>query len=141
MPSVRTARVWEEPALRLRKTPLRSCTIAGMEGWLGYTGAMNIVVSDRTTELQALCRRYHVASLAVFGSALTSAFVPALSDLDFVVRFTPMDPIAHADAYLGLLTSLERLFDRPIDLVEDDAVRNRYLRREIDGTRQVVYGA
>jgi predicted nucleotidyltransferase len=102
---------------------------------------MNTVVSDRTAELCDLCRRYHVASLAVFRSALTSAFVPASSDLDFVVRFTPMDPVDRADAYLGLLTSLERLFDRPIDLVEDDAVRNPYLRREIDGTRRVVYGA
>lgn len=34
-----------------------------------------------------LCRRYGVARLSLFGSALTAEFDPATSDVDFLVEF------------------------------------------------------
>ena len=40
-------------------------------------------------ELRELCRRYHVRRLDLFGSAARGDFVPARSDLDFLVDSTP----------------------------------------------------
>lgn len=47
---------------------------------------------------------------------------------------------AYADRYLTLAEELERLFDVPVDLVTEESIRNPYLQREIEETRQLVYG-
>jgi predicted nucleotidyltransferase len=46
-----------------------------------------------------------------------------------------------ADAYLGLLTEAEALLGRRVDLVDVNAVRNPYLRRGIEASRQLLYAA
>ena len=49
-----------------------------------------------------------------------------------MVEFWSMSPSEHAEACFGLLEELENLFARRADLVEIGAVRNPYLRREIE---------
>lgn len=97
---------------------------------------MTDVIGARRTDLEDLCQRYGVARLALFGSALRYDFDPDTSDLDFTVEFQPMTPQEHAEAYFGLIEDLERLFGQRVDLVEIRAVRNPYLRREIDTDEQ-----
>jgi predicted nucleotidyltransferase len=46
-----------------------------------------------------------------------------------------------ADAYLGFLAAAEALLQRQVDLVEVGAVRNPYLRRGIEESRELVYAA
>jgi predicted nucleotidyltransferase len=69
-------------------------------------------------ELQALCRRFHVRRLDLFGSAARGDFDPKRSDVDFLVEFDRSAPLHPFDSYLGLKEALEELFGRPIDLVE-----------------------
>jgi uncharacterized protein len=69
--------------------------------------AMIGVIEERKADLQDLCRRHGVASLALFGSALRNDFDPDTSDLDFAVEFSSMSPSEHAGAYFGLLEDLE----------------------------------
>lgn len=102
---------------------------------------MNATVERRLGEIGELCRRYAVRRLALFGSATRPDFDPARSDLDFLVEFEPLPPLAHADAYFGLLAGLESLFERPVDLVESLALRNPYRRREIEATQVVLHAA
>ena len=63
------------------------------------------------------------------------------SDLDFVVEFQPAAFEAYADAYFGLLESLERLFGGPVDLVVGSAIRNPYFRQAVEETRTPIYEA
>ena len=63
------------------------------------------------------------------------------SDVDLLIEFDDMPHADRADAYLGFLTAVEALFQRPVDLVEAGAVRNPYLRRELDESRELVFGA
>ena len=49
------------------------------------------VVAEHADELEALCRRYSVLRLDLFGSAATGAYRQGESDLDFVVEFLPDD--------------------------------------------------
>ena len=99
------------------------------------------MIEDRRSELIDLCGRYGVRRLALFGSALRDDFDPGRSDLDFLVEFSPMSPQEHAEAYFGLLEDLESLFGRRVDLLELGAVRNPYLRREIEEQQETLYAA
>ncbi len=102
---------------------------------------MNPLISAHREALEALCRRYRVRRLALFGSAATAGFDPGRSDLDFTVEFQPLPPTQHADAYFGLLLALEDLFRRHIDLVEEGAVENPFFRETVEQTRALLYAA
>ncbi len=91
--------------------------------------------------LEAVCSRFGVARLEAFGSALREDFKNGLSDLDLLVDFKPMEPYARVDAYFGLLNELRAMFQQEIDLVMVDAVRNPYISREIERTKQLLYAA
>jgi predicted nucleotidyltransferase len=79
--------------------------------------------------------------LEVFGSATTDNFDALHSDVDFLVEFGALEAGQHADAYFGLLSDLESLLGRPIDLVMTSAVRNQYFLEAIKPTRTLVYAA
>ncbi len=102
---------------------------------------MNLVFAQHRTELEALCRRYSVRRLDLFGSAAIGQDLPGESDLDFLVEFEPLAPSAFADAYFGLLESLEGLFARPADLVVASAIRNPYFRQAVERARTPLYAA
>jgi len=89
-------------------------------------------------QLSRLCRKYHVRSLDVFGSVLTSRFAPR-SDIDFLVEFEDLPPADYAQAWDGLRESLERLFARPIDLLTPRSLENPYLRRNVEATKRRLY--
>jgi predicted nucleotidyltransferase len=103
---------------------------------------MTNIVQAKLAELSRLCSTYRARRLDVFGSATRDEDVdPTASDLDFLVEFEPMPPDEHADCYFGLLFALEDLFGCPVDLVEMTAVRNPYVRAEIERTRESLYAA
>jgi predicted nucleotidyltransferase len=99
------------------------------------------MIEASRSELIDLCDRYGVRRLALFGSALRDDFDPGRSDLDLLVEFSPTSPQEHAEAYFGLLEDLESLFGRRVDLLELGAVRNPYLRREIEEQQETLYAA
>ena len=102
---------------------------------------MNSVIEERNAELKQLCLRHHVTRLDLFGSAATGRYHAEESDLDFVVEFQPLPAGTYADAYFGLLESLELLFGQSVDLVVDSAVSNPYFRQSVEETRTPVYEA
>lgn len=91
--------------------------------------------------IHALCRQFYVNRLSVFGSAATGGFQPGVSDYDFAVTFQKVPSTRLADQYFGLKESLEALLARPVDLVIDTAVKNRYFRAELDATAVELYAA
>lgn len=98
-------------------------------------------IDPHRAELVSLCRHYHVVRLELFGSAATGRSRAGGGDLDFLVEFESRPPCGYADAYFGLLESLERLFGHPVDLVVDSAITNPYFRQSVDETRALVYAA
>ncbi len=100
---------------------------------------MSSIVEQQKSNLQTLCRKHHVRRLEVFGSATDESFRPETSDLDFLVDYLPLTNAQYVDAYFGLLSDLEDLFQRKIDLVVDRAIRNPYFRKGVDQSRQVIY--
>jgi predicted nucleotidyltransferase len=98
-------------------------------------------IAQRRPSIARLAAKFGVASLTLFGSAARGDFDAARSDVDLLVVFLPMSPHQHADAYFGLLAALEDLFGRPVDLLEEPAIRNPYLLRSIDAERRTLYAA
>ena len=90
-------------------------------------------------KIAEFCKRWSILEFSVFGSVLRDDFRPE-SDIDVLVSIDP-------DAHIGLFEiaemkiELEKMFNRPVDLVEKESLRNPYRRREILKTAQVMYAA
>jgi predicted nucleotidyltransferase len=90
-------------------------------------------------QIAAFCRKWRVAELSLFGSVLRDDFGPE-SDIDVLVSFEPDAPWSLFE-WVEMIDELKSIFGRDVDLVEREAIRNPFRRREILGTREVVYGA
>lgn len=97
------------------------------------------VLSRNIARIQALCEKYHVKSLFAFGSVTKDEVNPE-SDIDLVVDIDSSDPLRYSDDYFNLKFQLEQLLNRHIDLLELRAIRNQYLKKNIDETKILVYG-
>ena len=98
------------------------------------------LINDNIQKLKALCKKYKVSKLYVFGSILTSRFNDD-SDVDLLVNFTPeIDHNNYADNFLDFYHSLKMLFGREVDLVEETAIRNPFFKEELEETKHLIYG-
>ena len=99
---------------------------------------MNLI-ETHNSELKKLCDEHSVSKLYVFGSILNNTFSKE-SDIDFIVTFKPIQFTDYADNYFEFKFSLEDLFQRKIDLLEAQAIKNPFLQQSIDTTKELVYG-
>jgi hypothetical protein len=91
-------------------------------------------------EFHALCDNHKVRQLFAFGSVLNSEFTKD-SDVDLVVDFNTTDPLEYAENYFALKFALQELLQRQIDLLEQKALKNKYLVESINNTKIVLYDA
>jgi predicted nucleotidyltransferase len=87
------------------------------------------------------CRQHQVLRMHLFGSALRDDFDPSRSDLDLLVEFQPIESGALVQAYFGLERQLASITGKSVDLVMADAVRNPYVRRDIEASKRLIYEA
>ena len=90
-------------------------------------------------QIKILCNLYSVRALFVFGSITTDKYQKK-SDIDLVVDIDSSDPITYSDNYFSLKFQLEQLLNRKIDLLEQKAINNPFLKKKIDQTKVLVYG-
>lgn len=90
-------------------------------------------------QIKQLCSTHQVKSLFAFGSVLTDDF-NAKSDIDFVVDIDNNNPLDYSDHYFALKFQLERLLEKPVDLLEERAIKNPFLKKQIDHTKVLIYG-
>lgn len=91
------------------------------------------------SELIHLCESHHVSRLSVFGSYPNGTNKPD-SDIDFLVKFKNFDLHNYFTNYLSLKEKLEAIFNRKIDLVEEQTLKNPILIRSINRSKSLVYG-
>ncbi len=102
---------------------------------------MESPIQPNLDEIAELCRRHGVRRLAVFGSILRDDFDPLRSDADFLVEFEPVPVAVRMRNYLALREALVALLSRPVDLIEDGAIRNPYILKSVSRQQQVLYAA
>lgn len=99
-------------------------------------------VVEQRDAIVALCRRYGVERLEVFGSAADGRFDAAHSDIDFIVRLARDAAPAQGSLgrrFVALADGLEAVLGRRVDLMPDKPISNPFLRRSVDASRTVVY--
>jgi predicted nucleotidyltransferase len=92
-----------------------------------------------SNDIHKLCKDHKVRSLYAFGSVLTDQFTKS-SDVDLIVDFDNIDVAKYADNYFDFKFSLEDLLNRPVDLLEEKAIKNPYFKKAISQKRHLVYG-
>ncbi len=99
---------------------------------------MNIIEKN-IDKLEKLCVKHKVSKLYAFGSVLNNGFTSD-SDIDFVVAFDEIDLEKYADNYFDFKFSLEDLFNRKIDLLEEKAIKNPFFKKSINNSKRLIYG-
>lgn len=101
---------------------------------------MTPLVASRRAEIADLCRRHHVRRLEVFGSAGGGGgFDPLRSDVDFLVAFDEAAGQPSLQTFFRLKEDLEKLLQRPVDLVSARALRNPFILAQIEQSKETVY--
>ena len=106
------------------------------------TSALDVVKNNLEAIYDA-CRKHHIESLYVFGSAARGVDFTQKSDLDFLYRFKQEDilDLDYADNFFDLKFSLERLTGRDVDLISVDHLTNPYLIKKIEESKIKLYAA
>lgn len=97
------------------------------------------IITSNINSIKALCRKYNVKSMSVFGSVLTDRF-NADSDVDILVSFDKSSILDYFTNYFDLKYALQDLFGRDVDLVEEETMKNEYFKDNVDRTKMVIYG-
>ena len=97
------------------------------------------LLDKHSNDIHKLCKDHKVKRLYAFGSVLTEQFSQS-SDVDLIVDFDTIDVASYADNYFAFKFSLQDILKRPIDLLEEKAIKNPYFKEAINKKRQLVYG-
>ncbi len=89
--------------------------------------------------VRAFCRKWRIADLSVFGSALRDDFRPD-SDVDLLVTFAPDAQWSLYD-WVDMIAELREIFGREVDLLSSQSLRNPFRRHEILETCESLYPA
>ena len=103
--------------------------------------ALPPLVTQHLDEVRALCEKYGVKRLTLFGSAVKGTF-DENSDLDFVVDFEwHPDPLERGRRWVELWEDLKDLFGRNIDLIVESTIQSRHFAAAIASQRVDLYAA
>lgn len=98
---------------------------------------LNPAVKPMVPGIIDACRRHGAVYVALVGSSTQPDPAVMPRDLDVLVRFAP-GLERRAWQYFDLREELQTVSDRPVDLIEIDAVKNPLLRKEFERTRVVL---
>jgi len=98
---------------------------------------MNLI-DNYKNQISELCDNHKVQALYLFGSVLTDKFNDT-SDIDMLIQFNQVELLEYFDNYMDLKEKLEKVLNRPVDLVENQAIRNPIFRKIIDREKRLFY--
>ena len=93
--------------------------------------------SKKMAKIGAFCKKHHIASLALFGSILTSHFSPA-SDVDILVRFEEEYTPTLFDL-VDMESELSTIVGQRVDMKTPNDL-SPYFRDEVLSKAKTIYG-
>jgi len=84
---------------------------------------MSMFIGDKLQDIAAICKRYGIQKLFLFGSALREDFNPAESDIDLLAEFGPLEITKRFHVFLDARQAFKDIFQADVDLVMDGAVK------------------
>jgi predicted nucleotidyltransferase len=100
---------------------------------------VKIAIPIEQEAIADFCRRYGVARLRLFGSALRRDFDPARSDVDLLVDFLP-GVSKSLFKLVEMEETLEKMLGRDVDLMTPRSL-SKYFRDDVLKSAQVLYDA
>ena len=80
-----------------------------------------------------------INKLYFFGSVLSSNFNEDTSDIDILVEVADLPPEERGEYLIDLWDNLELLFNRKVDLLTENSLRNPFLKKEVEKTKKLIY--
>ena len=99
---------------------------------------MNLIDEHKNKIIQ-LCDTHHVETLYVFGSVSTNT-LSETSDVDLLVKFKKFNISNYFQNYMDFKQSLQKIFNRDVDLVEEQTLSNPFLIKSINKNKSLIYG-
>jgi uncharacterized protein len=96
------------------------------------------LIDKNIDAIKELCDKHNVKELYIFGSVLTNKFSDS-SDIDILIQFGKVELMDYFDNYMDFKEELEKLLNRPIDIVENQAIRNPVFRKIVDREKKLIY--
>lgn len=86
-----------------------------------------------------LCKNHKVKYLYAFGSSVNDKFDYDKSDIDLLVEIDEPDPIERGEKLISFWDMLENFFNRKVDLLTENSIRNPFLQKSIDISKVLIY--
>lgn len=99
------------------------------------------LIEHHRTQIIALCQKYGISRLDLFGSAAAGNFDLGRSDIDFFYEFDGSDNSALADRFFGFQRDLEQLLGVKVELVSALDATNPYFLQVANRNRLTLYAA
>jgi uncharacterized protein len=96
------------------------------------------LIEKNIDSIKNLCEKHKVKELYIFGSVLTDRFNEA-SDIDILIQFDDIELNDYFDNYMDFKEELESLLKYPVDLVENQAIKNPVFRQIVDRDKKLIY--
>ena len=87
---------------------------------------------------KSILDKYKVTYIALFGSYVRNEQRQD-SDIDFLVTFGNVDLYNYFDNYLDFKEKLEQIYERKVDLVEEQTIKNPFLMHSINQNKQLIW--
>ncbi len=102
---------------------------------------MVALIQNNIQAIKDLCRKHHVKTLYLVGSAAKEKAFTEMSDVDFLYRFRKeeIEEMDYADNYFDLLFALQDLLHKKVDLVAEEKMWNPYFIASINESKQTIY--
>ena len=101
---------------------------------------MNKSIHKNSEVMTALCKRFKVKRLEIFGEGVHSDEKKYAEEIGFIADFNYDGSWGGAESYYGLMRALEAIFGHEVGFFTPVALGNNpYLRRRVEKTRTLFY--
>lgn len=104
------------------------------------------LIKNNIDSIIDVCKRHHVKALYLFGSAARASDFTDNSDVDFVVEYNYKDETNDSNVFErvqnaeALKEELQNITKREVDLIQEQNIRNKFLRYFIKKEKKLIYG-
>jgi uncharacterized protein len=96
-------------------------------------------ISNQLESFLKICTQHKVKSLYAFGSSTQQSFNKESSDIDLLIELAESNPLERGELLISIWDEFELFFERRVDLLTQDSVKNPYLKKSIEQTKVLIY--
>ena len=101
---------------------------------------MNEIITKNIKQINALFENNKVKKAYIFGSVLSEKFNDE-SDIDLIIDLeSNLSPTERGEIWWNLHDELRNIFNKEIDIINENKIKNPYFLSEINKTKRLIYG-